>query len=60
MNAPLFKQLSHDEFTRLSLEEQLDYMRQLMVELRQQSAETRRQLEEAQATLAMLEQKFDQ
>ena len=42
----------------LSADDQLKYMSQLMDEMRAQSAETRRQLEEAKKTLARLEKKY--
>ena len=58
MNAPLHKQLSREEFNRLSVEQQLEYMQQLMAEMRARSEETRRQLEEAKQTLAKLEKKY--
>ena len=58
MNAPLFKQLSREEFRRLSIEEQLHYMSELMAEMRERSEETRRQLEQAKQTLAGLEKKY--
>ena len=58
MNAPLFKQLSREEFNKLTADDRLRYMSQLMEEMRAQSAETRRQLEEAKKTLAKLEKKY--
>ena len=58
MNAPLHKQLSREEFNKLSIEQQLGYMQELMAEMRARSEETRRQLEEAKKTLARLEQKY--
>ena len=57
MNAP-WKQLSREEYEKLSVEQQLEYMQQLMAEMRARSEETRRQLEEAKKTLARLEQKY--
>lgn len=58
MNAPLRKQLSRQEFNRLSIEQQLAYMQRLMDEMRAQSAEMRRQLDQAKQTLAELEKKY--
>ena len=58
MNAPLRKQLGREEFNRLSVEEQLQYMSELMAEMRERSEETRRQLEQAKQTLATLEKKY--
>ena len=58
MGLPLFKQLSREEINKLSADDQLKYMSQLMDEMRAQSAETRRQLEEAKKTLARLEKKY--
>lgn len=58
MNAPLRKQLSREEYHRLNLEQQVEYMQQLMNEMRARSEETRRQIEEAKKTLARLEKKY--
>ena len=58
MNAPLRRQLSREEFNRLSVEEQLSYMSQLMAEMRARSEETRRQIDAAKKTLAELEKKY--
>ena len=58
MNAPLFKQLSREELNKLNAEEQLAYMARLMDELRAQSQESRRQLEEAKRLLASLEKRY--
>jgi len=58
VNAPLRKQLSREEFNRLSIEQQLEHMQHLMEEMRAKSAEMRRQLEQAKKTIAELEKKF--
>ena len=57
MNAPLARQLSREEFNKLSLEQQLEYMQALLTEMQARSKETRRQIEEAKKTLARLENK---
>ncbi|HET7362264.1 MAG TPA: hypothetical protein VFJ70_01705 [Burkholderiales bacterium] len=46
MNAPLFRQLSREEFNKLSLEERMAYMQALMHELAAKLEETRHQVEE--------------
>ena len=58
MNAPLFKQLTREELNKLTSQEQLTYMAKLMEELRAQSKESRRHIEEAKKTLAELEKKY--
>ena len=58
MNAPLFKQLSREEFNKLNADEQLAYMSRLMADMRARSEETRRQIEEAKKTLANLEKRY--
>ncbi|MBV9188880.1 MAG: hypothetical protein JOZ85_00235 [Betaproteobacteria bacterium] len=58
MNAPLWRQLSREEFNKLNLDQQIEYMQQLMDEMRARSAETRRQIELAKETLAKLEKKY--
>lgn len=58
MNAPLRKQLSREEYNKLTVEQQLSYMQDLLNEMRARAEETRRQLEEAKKTLASLEKKY--
>ena len=58
VNAPLSRQLSREEYSKLSVEQQLEYMEHLMAELRARSIESRRQLEQAKETLATLEKKY--
>lgn len=58
MNAPLRKQLSREEYNKLSIEQQLEYMQHLMDEMRARSEEMRRQLEAANKTIANLEKRY--
>ena len=43
-----FRQLSKEEYDQLSLEEKLNYLQQLMGDIREKSDETRRALEARQ------------
>ena len=58
MNAPLRRELSREEFNKLNLEQQLEYMRELMAHMRIRSQEAKEQLEIAKKTLAKLETKY--
>ena len=58
MNAPLRRQLNREEYNKLTVEQQLSYMQELMNEMRARSEETRRQIEAAKKTLASLEKKY--
>ena len=49
MTSP-FRQLSKEEYDRLSLEEKLAYLQMLMGDIREKSDETRRALEARQQT----------
>jgi hypothetical protein len=42
---PLFRQLSKEEYDRLSLEEKIVYLQMLMGDIREKSDETRRAIE---------------
>jgi hypothetical protein len=46
MSTPEFRQLSEEEVKKLSLDEQLEYMKQLMAHVKQKLADARKTLDE--------------
>lgn len=46
MTAPFFRRLSKEEYNKLSLEERMWYMRQLIEHVRHRLEETREQMEQ--------------
>jgi len=57
METPLFKVLSRDQFTRLSLQDRFIYMQRLMADLQQRLEETKRQVAATKTLLARLKSK---